>query len=225
MDAGGLSMHLAIIGAGNVGAALGKGWARSGHSIAFGVPSPDPAKYAAAAQAAGGAAITNVALAVSGADAIVLAVPWDAVPAAVAACGDLSHRVLIDVTNPLHVIDGALGLAIGFNTSGGERVAELAKGAAVVKTLNQVGSAVMADARNYAARPVMFAAGDDSEAKALTLTLVAELGFDAIDAGTLKIARLLEPFGMLWIDQVVVRGAAADKAFAFLRRQSPAASE
>jgi NADP oxidoreductase coenzyme F420-dependent len=53
VDAGGLNMHLAIIGAGNVGAALGKGWARSGHTIAFGVPSPDNAKYAAAAQAAG----------------------------------------------------------------------------------------------------------------------------------------------------------------------------
>jgi 8-hydroxy-5-deazaflavin:NADPH oxidoreductase len=216
-------MHLATIGAGSVGAALGKGWARSGHTIAFGVPPPDNAKYAAAAQAAGDAAVISVALAVSGADAIVLAVPWDAVPAAVAACGDLSGRVLIDVTSPLSFVDGGLGLAVGFTTRGGERVAELAKGAAVVKTLNQVGFAVMADAGNYVAQPVMFAAGDDDAAKALTLKLVGELGFDAIDAGPLKIARLLEPFGMLWIDQVLVRGAPGDNAFVFLHRQSLAA--
>jgi predicted dinucleotide-binding enzyme len=30
-------MHIAILGAGNVGGALGKGWSRAGHSIAYGV--------------------------------------------------------------------------------------------------------------------------------------------------------------------------------------------
>jgi predicted dinucleotide-binding enzyme len=212
-------MHLAIIGAGNVGGALGKGWARVGHTIAFGVPSPDNPKHAPAAQAAGGASVNSVADALRGADAVVLAVPWDAVPAALAACGDLSGRLLIDATNPLRFVDGRLDLVIGFDTSGGERVAELAKGADVVKTMNQVGFAVMADAGNYAAPPVMFAAGDNAAAKALVLKLVAELGFEAIDAGPLKSARLLEPLAMLWTNQVVVHGAPGDNAFAFLRRK------
>jgi hypothetical protein len=30
--------------------------------------------------------------------------------------------------------------------------------------------------------------------------LVAKLGFEPVDAGPLRIARLLEPYGMLWID-------------------------
>jgi len=66
----------------------------------------------------------------------------------------------------------------------------------VVKTMNQVGFAVMAGFKNYAAPPVMFAAGDDENAKNLALQLVAELGFDGRDAGPLKIARLLEPLAM-----------------------------
>ena len=40
-------MKIAIIGAGNVGGALGKGWADKGHSISFGVPEPQSEKMQA----------------------------------------------------------------------------------------------------------------------------------------------------------------------------------
>ncbi len=213
-------MELAIIGAGNVGAALGKGWARSGHKIVFGVPTPSDPKYSTAAKAAGDARVEAVGDAVRNADAIVLAVPWDAASAAITSCGNLAGRVLIDVTNPLRFGASGLELALGYDTSGGEMVAQMAKGAAVIKTMNQVGFAVMAAAGQYVTRPVMFAAGDDAKAKTLALGLVSDLGFEARDAGPLKMARLLEPFAMLWIDQVMVHGAPGDNAFAFLSRRS-----
>ncbi|HEX3408426.1 MAG TPA: NAD(P)-binding domain-containing protein [Caulobacteraceae bacterium] len=210
-------MRLTIIGAGNVGAVLGKGWARAGHVIVYGVRNPQDPKHGAAAEGAGGAKVASVAEAVVGADAIVLAVPWAAAPAAVSACGDLAGRVLIDVTNPLRSNDGALELAVGFETSAAEQLAALAKGAAVVKTMNQVGAGVMAVAAAYTPRPVMFAAGDDEKAKALALGLVSDLGFDARDAGPLKMARLLEPLAMLWTSQVMAHRASPESAFAFLR--------
>ena len=212
-------MQIAVIGAGNVGGALGAGWAKAGHRITYGVPAPDNPKHQPVAKAAGDAVITSVPAAINDADVIVLATPWDAVPAALAACGDLSGRVLIDVTNPLQFGADGLELAIGFNTSGAEQVAALAKGAAVVKTMNQVGFAVMAAASNYVTPPVMFAASNDAGAKALALKLVADLGFDARDAGPLKIARLLESLATLWIDQVMVHGAPGTNAFAFLSRR------
>jgi predicted dinucleotide-binding enzyme len=162
--------------------------------------------------------VVDAAAAVADADAVVLATPWDTVPAALAACGDFAGRLLIDATNPLRFGAAGLELAVGFETSGGEIVAGLAKGAAVVKTMNQVGFAVMAGPKDYAAAPVMFAAGDDVTAKKLALQLVAELGFDARDGGPLKTARLLEPLALLWIDQVMVHGAPGDNAFAFLSR-------
>lgn len=37
-------MEIAIIGAGKVGGSLGQGWARSGHTIRYGVT--DPSDYA-----------------------------------------------------------------------------------------------------------------------------------------------------------------------------------
>lgn len=60
----------------------------------------------------------------------------------------------------------------------------------------------MADPGAYAARPVMFVAGDDPDGKAKVLSLVTDVGFEPVDAGGLRASRLLEPFGMLWIELV-----------------------
>ena len=211
-------MQIAIIGAGNVGGALGKGWASAGHAITYGVPDPSEARHRATAEAAGGSRLLPVPLAVQGADAIVLAVPFDAVGDALKAAGDLSGRLLVDVTNPLRMGSAGLELSIGFDRSAAEYVASLAPGAAVFKTLNQVGFEVMANTGGYAAPPVMFVAGDDPARKPVVMALVSDLGFHAVDAGGLRVSRLLEPFGMLWIHMALDRKAARDNAFAYLAR-------
>jgi hypothetical protein len=64
----------------------------------------------------------------------------------------------------------------------------------------------------------MFVAGDDDARKPAVLALVSKIGFEAIDAGPLRIARLLEPFAMLWIDQALLRGRGQDFAFTITRR-------
>lgn len=208
-------MRIAIIGAGNVGRALGGGWSRAGHDVVYGVPDPDADKYA---DLPAGRRCT-VADAVAGAGVVVLAVPWAAVESALEAAGDLTGRVVIDCTNPLAFAPGlGLHLALGFLTSGAERVAELAAGARVVKTLNQTGAEVMADARAFPQVPVMFVAADDVSAKADASVLVSDLGFEPRDAGPLASARLLEPYAMLWIDQAMARGAGRGFAFALTRK-------
>ncbi|MFM7442805.1 MAG: hypothetical protein ACKO2N_02675, partial [Tabrizicola sp.] len=63
-------------------------------------------------------------------------------------------------------------------------------------------------------RPVMFLAGNDDGAKAQTAQLLTDLGFEALDAGDVTRARLLEPFGMVWINQALVRGKGRNWAFA-----------
>ncbi|MGH7117410.1 MAG: NADPH-dependent F420 reductase [Acetobacteraceae bacterium] len=215
-------MQIAIIGAGNVGGALGKAWARAGHAITYGVSDPGQAKYRPTAEAAGGARLASVGDAARGAETLVLAVPFDKVDAALAAAGDLSDRALIDVTNPLRMGASGLELALGFDRSGAEHVARHAPGASVFKTLNHVGFAVMANAAGYAAPPVMFVAGDDPGRKPAVMGLVSDLGFQAMDAGPLSVARLLEPLAMLWIHMVVNRKAAGDSAFAFLTPEGTA---
>lgn len=140
-------MRIAILGAGNVGGALGKAWARKGHAIAYGVPNPSDPKHRPVAEAAGGAKLGTVADAVRDAEVIVLAVPFGAAGDALAACGDLTSRVVIDATNPLRMGPNGLELSMGLTSSGGEHVASLAKGAAVFKTLNQIGFEGMAEAQ------------------------------------------------------------------------------
>ena len=67
-------------------------------------------------------------------------------------------------------------------------------------------------------RAVMFVCGDDEASKPTVLRLVSDIGFEAVDAGGSAVARLLEPFGMLWIHLALVRGLGRDWAFGVLRR-------
>jgi 8-hydroxy-5-deazaflavin:NADPH oxidoreductase len=203
-----------MIGAGNVGSALGRAWLRVGQDVVFGIPDPSDPKYRALPQEK----LFKPAEAARDVEIVVLATPWPATEAAVKGLGDLSGKILIDCTNPLGMGSDGLDLALGFETSGGEQVASWAVGASVFKSFNQTGAENMAKASLFPMRPVMFVAGDDEAAKPTVLSLVSKIGFDAIDAGPLRIARLLEPYGMLWIDQALNRGRGVDFAFALTRR-------
>ncbi len=208
-------MQIAIIGAGNVGKALAQGWIAAGHHIKFGVRNPQ----APPADGPAGAAYASVAAAAQGAQVVVLATPWPAVSDALAAAGDLAGKVLIDCTNPLRVDASGIALDIGHTTSGAEQVAALAPRASVFKTLNQTGFDNMQRAKAFAPLPAaMSVAGDDAAQKPLVLSLVSDLGFQAVDAGPLRIARLLEPMAMLWIHMVFNRSMPTTRAFAMTDR-------
>jgi predicted dinucleotide-binding enzyme len=208
-------MNIAVIGGGGVGETLARAWARGGHRVEFGVRDPASDKSRKLAGSSGIAAKTNREAAAA-AQVIVLATPWRATREAVEACGDLSGKIVIDCTNPLKA--DFSGLDVGHTTSGAEQIASWAHGARVFKALNQIGSNLM-DHPKLPGRPVMFVAGG-AEGKAEVLGLVRELGFDTIDAGELVIARLLEPYAMLWIHLALRRGLGRDIAFALLQRDS-----
>jgi 8-hydroxy-5-deazaflavin:NADPH oxidoreductase len=214
-----LPMKIAIIGAGNVGSALGAGWAKAGHSIVFGVRDVNkPSLKAMCAQI--GASAASPADAASRGDVVVLALPWNVAENAVKALGDLKGKVVIDSMNPLAMKDGALGLERGYTTSGAEAVASWLPGAKVVKTFNQVGAEMMMAGDRFATPPVMFLAGDDDAAKSTVAQLVTDLKFEALDAGSLKQARILEPFAMVWINQALLRGLGRNWAFGVIRAKN-----
>lgn len=192
-------MKIRIVGAGNVGAAIGSAWLAKGHDVRWGVPNPDDPKY----QKLDRARLSLPAEVVHDADVIVMATPWAATQEAIAGLGNLSGAVLIDATNPLRMGAGGLELALGHHTSGGEMVAEWAAGADVFKTLNQTGAENMGDASRYSPPPLMMVAGSDSPAKEIVMGLVGDLGFQAVDAGLITAARLLEPLALLWIEQAM----------------------
>jgi predicted dinucleotide-binding enzyme len=201
-------MKIAIIGAGNVGRALGAAW-RTDHDITHGLRAPHDPKYADL-----GAPTTTNDEAVAGSDIVVLATPWQATEQAVKSCGALAGKVLIDCTNPL--TPDFTALEIGHTTSGAEQIAAWAPGARVCKAMNQIGAPMMNHPRLPSA-PVMLICGDDDDAKQITGGLVSELGFETLDLGELTTARLLEPYGLIWIHLALRRGLGTDFAFGLLR--------
>jgi len=212
-------LNIAILGAGDVGGTLGRRFASAGHMVHFGVPNPKEEKYQKLVSEIGlGATVGTVADAASKTDTIVLATPWNKTEDAIKEAGDLTGKTIIDATNPLKYDQSGLSLSMGYTTSGAEQVAEWAKGANVVKTFNQTGFENMANPEYPNGKNVMFVCGDDANSRETARKLTAEIGFDAIDAGSLQIARLLEPLAMLWIHLNMTTDLKRGFAFGVLRR-------
>lgn len=209
-------MKIAVIGRGRVGSVLGPACRSAGYEVAFGLRNPADPKHAAEDE------ILRLTTreAADWADVIILSVDWPAVDEALADCGAMAGKILIDCTNPLNYDPVAgLSLAIGFDTSAGEYVSARTQ-ARVVKTLNQVGSPVMAAAKAYPLRPIQFVAGEDAAAKSVASELLRAIGFDPVDYGGIENSRKLEPLAMVWIDQAFKHGMDATKAWAFTQPAS-----
>ncbi|SRR6266568_8946449 len=89
-------MRISILGLGNVGGALAKGWSATKHELYAGVRSP------ATTQAPlPGLKIGSISEACHQADIFVLSIPWNGVPAVLEQTGDISGKILVDCCNPL----------------------------------------------------------------------------------------------------------------------------
>jgi 8-hydroxy-5-deazaflavin:NADPH oxidoreductase len=214
------AMRIGILGAGSVGSTLARAWANCGHQVALATRNPDDPGLATLALSIGPNATAGaVPRVVAHSEVVVLATPWPAVRDLPGIEADFDGKILIDCTNPLR--PDFSWLEDEYKVSAAERIAAWAKGASVFKTLNHTGANNMANPEYPGGRPVMFVCGDDERAKPTVLTLVGELGFDVVDAGSLKVARLLEPLAMLWIHLALHQGLGREIAFALLRRAGP----
>jgi len=212
------AIKIAVIGAGNVGGALGTLWAGKGHKVMFGVREPSSRQLAQLVKSINGQVRAgSVREAATFAEVVVLATPWPATEDAIRSAGNLAGKTVIDCTNPL--APDLSGLVVGTDNSAGEEVARWAVGARVIKAFNTIGAANFANPRFGTETASMFIAGDDAAAKAVAARLAAELGFEVLDVGPLLAARWLEPLAMLWIHLAYKRGfGPTGHAFRLLRR-------
>ncbi|HXS14493.1 MAG TPA: NADPH-dependent F420 reductase [Acidobacteriaceae bacterium] len=184
-------MKIAVLGFGNVGAQLGKLWAKTGHEVTAGLRegSKDRQKASDA-----GVSVATPPDAVKGADVVVIALPWPAVESTLKTMS-LDGKIVIDAVNSL---GPDLGVQVPPAGSAAQQIAEWAKGARVVKAFNTIGAALMGDA----AFDMMYC-GDDAAAKKVVDSLIADTGMKPVDVGPLSNARYLEQVAGLWVDLVV----------------------
>ena len=213
-------MKIGIIGAGNVGGTLGRILTQKGHEIVFGVRDPQSSKVQAAVDSTGGKALAaSVREAASHGEVLILATPWNATQEAIASAGNLTGKIIIDATNPLEMTPAGLaaGLTIGHTTSAAEEIAQWAPFALIVKAFNNIGASCFEDLQFGSQTATTFICGDDVEAKKIVTNVAQDIGFEVIDAGDLKQARLLEPLGMLWI-HLAYSGMGQDFAINLIKR-------
>ena len=206
------AMTIAIVGTGRIGAGLGRAWAAAGHRVTFATRNPDDPKVSVLARSIGAEA-SSIAAALSGADVVVLAVPFGAVPSVAKALPSWEGRVVIDCTNP---IGPGLTLQHGLTDSGAEVNARLLTGARVVKSFNAQGAENLAQATYGGVAATNFYCGDDAAAKTVVRQLIADVGFEPIDLGGLSAARYLEPMTFVWLAAAKALGSRAI-AFKILR--------
>jgi len=179
------SMKIGVIGSGRIGSTIGGLWVKAGHEVMFSDRDPEVAKRVAADLGARARAASVEEAAAFG-DAVLIAVPYGALPAIQKQVGDrLKGKVVIDPNNPVPARDGEI--AVGAKEKGAAvSTAALLPGARLVRSFNSWGYSTMAREANRAApRMALPVAADDPVALKVGMQLVADAGFDPVNAGSL----------------------------------------
>jgi 8-hydroxy-5-deazaflavin:NADPH oxidoreductase len=205
-----MQMKVGILGSGDVGKALARGFLSIGDEVMIG--SRDPGKLS------GWTAGTFEETARFG-ELLVLATLGSGAQNAIHLAGEANFdgKVLIDATNPLDFSSGGPQLSIGFNDSLGEQVQRWLPKARVVKAFNTVGNAFFVHPDFPNGPPTMFIAGNDDESKRLVSRICEQFGWDISDLGGIESSRYLEPMCMAWVIHGI-RSKSWNHAFKLLRK-------
>lgn len=208
-------MRIAVIGTGRMGKVLGQIWAENGHEVMFG--SRDAQHGEAVAEEVGnGARGGGIEDSAEFCQVALLAIPWYAFTDIERIVSDrLDQKIVIDCINPLRSTGS---LAIGHKWSAGEEIQKVLHRTFVVKAFNHFYHTSISNA-DYAGQVASaFYCSNFDNAKAVVVQLATEMGFDPIDAGPIKNARLLEPMAALWTQLAFVTHHGTATAFKLISR-------
>ena len=190
---------IAVIGTGNVGAALGPEFAALGHSIVYGSREPTRADVAELVARTGNGAMAKIpSEAVAGADIVVLAVPGAAAEDITRSLGDLSGKIILDPTNRVGRGGDYMMHDVPGKGSNAALIQAAAPGARVVKAFNTLNFRQMVDPDSSGGPLSIPIAGDDAEAKAAIAGLIEGMGLHPMDVGPLAYAHVLEEMLIIW---------------------------
>jgi hypothetical protein len=179
-------MSYAILGAGKVGQALAKAFARKGIEVAIASRQPVEA-LAPAAKAIGPAVVPKTLRDAIKADIIFLAVPFEAYKEVAKVTQSWQDKIVIDVTNAYAVPPEKLG-----NLPSSVVISQAFPGASLVKAFNHLSAKTLAENPKIdGERRVMFLSSDDQSAGNKVAKLVERLGFAPVSLGSLTEGGLL----------------------------------
>jgi hypothetical protein len=194
--------RVGIIGAGRIGQAMARTALRAGRSVVI-ANSRGPESLTTVVSTLGDGVSAGTVQQAAAAGIVVVAVPWPRVQQALEGL-EWSGQIVIDATNDFEPSD------LDGRTSS-EVVADLVRGAHVVKAANTLAAAVLgSDPQEAGGQRVVFLSGDDVDAKAEVISLFEDAGFFAIDLGALIAGGAMQQLGAPLAGVNLIRLAAAD---------------
>ena len=195
-------MNVGILGTGDVGKSLGRGFIAVGHSVTMGAREAANPKAAAWVKEAGprASAGTFVQAARAG-EVVVLATLGTATEEVLRGVGPdaCKGKLVLDATNPLDMSKGGPRLVGNVGDSAGERHQKLLPGAHVVKAFNTVGNAFFYKPDFPGGPPDMFLCGNDAGAKARAAAICKDFGWGVVDVGGIDSSHFLESMCIVWV--------------------------
>src|SRR5256885_7658700 len=178
------ALRIGIVGAGHIGGTAAKLFVGAGHQVTVS-NSRGPESLASLVASLGPQARATIpSEAIRCGDVVLLAVPWrrkEELPAA-----DLfTGKIAIDAMNAYSAVGRVEDLGEGTSS---EEVAKRMPKARLVKAFNTMGWKTLETGSRLKGGDllVIFFAGDDREAKSVVAKLIEEIGFAAIDTGSLR---------------------------------------
>jgi 8-hydroxy-5-deazaflavin:NADPH oxidoreductase len=181
-------MKIGIIGAGKIGATVAKLFVQAGHDVAISNSRGHETLRGLVSELGEKAKAVTVPEAARFGDVILISIPfgkYKTLPA-----DEFNGKIVIDSNNYYPSRDGNFPELDQGKTTSSELQASYLRGARFVKAFNTIwfehlktqGDTNMPDEN----RRAIFIAGDDPEAKNVVSKLISDIGFTAVDTGTLR---------------------------------------
>jgi 8-hydroxy-5-deazaflavin:NADPH oxidoreductase len=185
----GQPVKIGIIGAGSIGGALARHWARAGHEVFISSRHPDQLKDLAKSLGPKAQAGMPREAAMFG-DVVVVSIPYGATPQlGKDLAKELAGKIVLDTGNPYPSRDGPMA-EDARKRGTGVSSAEFLPGTRLVRAFNAINAGPLANEANRKPEKIAIPlAGNDAKALEVAARLVRDAGFDPVVVGELDRAR------------------------------------
>ena len=190
---------VAVIGTGDMGDSLGPQFAVLGYRVVYGSRNPASDRVQALVERTGASASAMTQIdAAQQADIVLMLVPWPAMETVAQSLGDLSGKIIVDVSMPFDQADDGYPKHL-LRTSSAEMIQGWNPEAKVVKAFATMGSQVIDDPAEAGGLVSIPIASNHRDAKEKVARIVAAMGLDPVDFGPLRMAREIEIMQLIYM--------------------------